>query len=82
MIKCTWNFNVKDKKPKTLQRINFVHNPCFMYLIYLLSTEAASVFSEMLPIFFFLKSAAGINEIVVKDQINSLRATKRGKEDS
>lgn len=48
-----------------------------MYLIYLLSTEAASVFSEMLLFFFFLSpnSAAGINEIVVKDQINSLRAT-------
>lgn len=46
-----------------------------MYLIYLLSTEAASVFSEMPLSFFFPNSAAGINEIVVKDQINSLRAT-------
>lgn len=47
-----------------------------MYLIYLLSTEAASVFSEMLLFkFSFSNSAAGINEIAAKDQINSSRAT-------
>lgn len=43
-----------------------------MHLIYLLGTEAASVFSEM-PL-FFPNWAAGINEIVVKDKINGLKA--------
>lgn len=48
-----------------------------MYLIYLPSTEAASVFSEMLLFFkfSFSNSAAAINEIAAKDQINSLRDT-------
>jgi len=52
VIQCTWNFNIKDKNTKNLQRTNIVHNQWFMYLIYLLSTEAASVFSEMLLFFF------------------------------